>query len=294
MNLESIVFPHLGIILKHVPRSFRIFGFEIMLYGVVIAAAALAGVYLVLFLAERTGQDADSYLNFALLAVVLGILGARLYYVAFSWDYYSRHPLEILDFRGGGLGIYGGVLAGMAVGLWYAKRKKIPLMRLFDTGIVGVSLGQCIGRWGNFFNREAFGEYTDGLFAMRLPLKAVYESDVTSRMMEHAVSQEDLTWIQVHPTFLYESVLNFCLTSIMVLILLRLKNRKEGLVFHIYLLGYGTGRFLIELLRTDQLLLWGTRIPVSCIVAAVMAVLGAVWMLRSMVFHPAAVKKPEE
>ena len=280
MGLESISFPHLGIAFSKVPRSFRVFGFEIMLYGVIIAAAVLCGIYLVLFLAEKTGQDADSYLNFALLAVFASVLGARIYYVIFSWDYYGKHPLEILDFRGGGLGIYGGILTGMIVGVWYARKKKIRLLTLFDTGIPGVALGQCIGRWGNFFNREAFGEYTDGLFAMKLPLKAVYETDVTARMLEHAATQDQITFIQVHPTFLYESILNLCLTTIMVVVLLRVRSRRDGLVFSIYLMGYGTGRFLIELLRTDQLLLWGTGIPVSCIVAAVMALCGAFRLIR--------------
>ena len=139
-----------------------------------------------------------------------------------------------------------------------------------DTGCVGLVLGQIIGRWGNFFNREAFGGYTNGLFAMQLPLNAVRSSDVTQEMMEHLQTIDGVQYIQVHPTFLYESLWN---TSVLLLLLLFTKHKKfDGEIFLLYLAGYGIGRFWIEGLRTDQLLLPGIKLPVSQVLSAVVAI----------------------
>ena len=272
---DSIGFPNLGITLSHVGRSVRIFGLEIAFYGIIIALAMLCGIYLVLWIAKKTGQDPDLYFDFALIAVFCSVLGARIYYVIFSWDYYGKHPLEILDFRGGGLAIYGGVITGVLIGVIFAGKKKIPLLKLLDTSMPGVILGQCIGRWGNFFNREAFGEFTNALTAMRLPLSAVNSADVSEKMLSNTVMAGDVTCIQVHPTFLYESLWCLGVLIILLAVTFRMKKRREGTIFLLYLFGYGLGRLWIEGLRTDQLKLAVTGLPVSQLLSLVMVIVSA-------------------
>ena len=155
----------------------------------------------------------------------------------------------------------------------FARMKKQKFLQLADTASVGLVLGQIIGRWGNFFNREAFGGYTDNLFAMQLPLDAVYSWDVTPEMMENLRTAGGVQYIQVHPTFLYESLWNL---MVLVLLAVYTKRKKfDGEVFCLYLLGYGLGRAWIEGLRTDQLWIPGTEIPVSQVLAVVLVVVSA-------------------
>ena len=137
--------------------------------------------------------------------------------------------------------------------------------------VLGLLVGQILGRWGNFFNREAFGQYTDGLFAMQLPLNAIRSmDDVTTEMLNHVELIGGDRFISVTPTFLYESLWNLALLCI--LLLLRKRKQFDGQIFFLYLLGYGIGRFWIEGMRTDQLLLWNTNIPVSQALAALLVI----------------------
>ncbi len=294
MGIDSIGFPNLGISFSHVGQSIRIGNFEIAYYGIIVAFAMVAGVYLAMWTAKKTGQDPDQYFSFAVVAIVLSVIGARVYYVIFSWDYYAAHPLEIFDIRGGGLAIYGGVITGISSAVIYAWTHKIRIRKMLDTGIPALALGQAIGRWGNFFNREAFGSYTNALPAMRLPLPAVQPEAVSQQMMDHAVTENGITFIQVHPTFLYESLWNFALVGIMLFLLLR-RSRKEkagkrslpswdfeGLVFCVYLIGYGIGRFWIEGLRTDQLFFFGTGMPVSQLVSVLLLAGGILWLILGL------------
>ena len=269
----SISFPHLGITLKNVGHSISVFGFEIAYYGIIIGLGVIAGILMAAHEAKRTGQDPETYYDLAIYAVIFSIIGARFYYVIFSWDKYKDHLLSIFNIREGGLAIYGGVIAAVIVVLVFARVKKLSFWKLTDTAVLGLVLGQIIGRWGNFFNREAFGDYTDGLFAMRLPLDAVRSSDVTEKLMEHLEVIDGISYIQVHPTFLYESLWNL---GVLLLLLWWRKHKKfEGEVFLMYLFGYGIGRFWIEGLRTDQLLLPGIGLPVSQLLAAVLVVVSA-------------------
>ena len=273
----NINFPNLGIHLKNVGQTISVFGFEIAYYGIIIGLGVLAGIAIAAFLAKKTGQDPDTYYDLALYAVVLSVLGARIYYVIFSWDSYKDDLLSIFNIRQGGLAIYGGVITAIITVYVYAKVKKIPFGLMTDTAGPGLILGQIIGRWGNFFNREAFGDYTDGLFAMQLPVSAVRRGEITEKLWEHAVEIDGITYIQVHPTFLYESLWNF---TLLILLLIYWKHRKfNGEVFLLYLFGYGVGRFWIESLRTDQLILPVVEVPVSMVVAAVMAVGSAIWIV---------------
>jgi phosphatidylglycerol:prolipoprotein diacylglycerol transferase len=270
----NINFPHLGIYLDHVEKNIDIFGFEIAFYGITIALAMLAGLWLAMAVAKKTGENPDDYFNLAMVAIVCALIGARAYYVFFQWDSYKDNPIEILNLRQGGLAIYGGVIGGVLATWCFAKVKKLKFARLADTACMGLVLGQIIGRWGNFFNREAFGSYTDSLFAMQLPLNAVYSWDVTQEMMDHLQTINGVSYIQVHPTFLYEGMWNLIL---LIFLLSYRKHRKfEGEIFLMYLLGYGLGRAWIESLRTDQLWIPGTTIPVSQVLAICLVILSAV------------------
>ena len=229
----SIHFPHLGIHLGHVGKTIQFLGIDIAYYGIVIAVSMIAGVALVLAEARRTGQDEDFYLDMLILSIVIGIVGARAYYVVFSWDSYKDDLLEIFNIRNGGLAIYGGILSGVATACIYTRRKKIPLGQMVDTACLGLVLGQILGRWGNFFNREAFGGYTDNLLAMQLPVDAVRQREITAQMWEHVQSIGGVAYIQVHPTFLYESMWNILVLAF--LLWYRKKKRFQGEVFLLYL-----------------------------------------------------------
>ncbi len=262
----QINFPHLGIYLGHVGKEFFIGNFSIAFYGIAIVLGMLLGIWAVRLRAKETGQSPDDYLDISLITLAAAIVGARLYYVIFSWREYADDLLSIFNLRGGGLAIYGGLIGGALAILILSRVKKIPFPRVLDTCVIGVPIGQILGRWGNFFNREAFGGYTDNLFAMQLPVSAVRQNEITQEMWDNVVVQNGIRFIQVHPTFLYEGLWN-CLV-LLLLFLMRNRTRFEGELFLLYLAGYGTGRFFIEMLRTDQLLIPGTGIPVSMVVSA--------------------------
>ena len=273
----NINFPNLHIYLENVGKTIMIGDFAIAYYGIVIACGMIGGVLIAAAIAKRSGQNPDDYYDIALYAIVFAVLGARMYFVIFNWDYYAQDLTRILNIREGGLGIYGGIIAAIITVYIITRRKKMDFGLVADTAGPALVFGQCLGRWGNFFNREAFGGYTDNLLAMQLPVSAVRRNEITAELWEHAVEIEGITYIQVHPTFLYESLWNF---AIMIGLLIYWKHRKfNGEVFLLYLFGYGVGRFWIESLRTDQLILPILEVPVSMVVAALMAVGSAIWII---------------
>ena len=291
----DIRFPGLGIVLRNVGDCFYLFGFRIAYYGVAIGLAMMCGYLLADRVAKKTGQNRDLYLDFTLIAVVLSVAGARLYYVIFNWKQFSDNPLSIFNLRTGGLAIYGGVIVGVLTALVFSKVKKLNRGQFMDTAVLGLLTGQIIGRWGNFFNREAFGTYTTGRFRMLVDVRNVSrwfdpttpESVVKNefgnrtaalnRVMEirnNTVSVEGATYISVHPTFLYESLWNLAL---LIILLILTKHKKfDGEIILLYLFGYGLGRLWIEGLRTDQLFLFGTSIAVSQLLSGLLAVGSAV------------------
>ena len=275
----AINFPNLGIHLEHVGKSISIFGFEIAYYGIVIGIAMLAGISIALWVAKKTGQDEDAYFDAAIWGIIFSLICARLYYVIFSWDQYKNDLLSIFNTREGGLAIYGGVI-GAVITIWcFSRKKRISFGLVGDTVSVGLVLGQIIGRWGNFFNREAFGGYTDNLLAMQLPINAVRQDEITQQMLDHVEILDGVEFIQVHPTFLYESLWNL---GVLFLLLYMTKHRKfYGEVFWWYLGGYGFGRFWIENLRTDQLLMPVTGWPVSQVLAGFLVILSACMIIRN-------------
>ena len=233
----EISFPNLGIYLKNVGKSIDLFGIERAYYGIIIGTAILLGFWIAAREAKRTGQNPENYLDMGIIGVIAGIVGARLYYVIFSWDMYKDNLLDIFNLREGGLAIYGGVIAAVISVLVLAKVKHLSAPQIFDTIAMALLNGQMLGRWGNFFNREAFGGYTDSLFAMRLPLDAVRSSDVTEQMRRHIERIDGVSYIQVHPTFLYESL--WCMVLLIILFAYRKHKKYEGELFLMYLFGYG-------------------------------------------------------
>ncbi|MBR4138436.1 MAG: prolipoprotein diacylglyceryl transferase [Lachnospiraceae bacterium] len=270
----QIYFPNLGIYLEHVGKSFNVFGFEIAFYGCTMALGILFGYLLAEKEAKRTGQNPDNYMDMILYAVFFSLVGARLYYVIFKWDYYGQNLMQIFNVRQGGLAIYGAIIGAFTTVYIFTKIKKLSFPQMVDTACPGLALGQVIGRWGNFFNREAFGGYTDGLFAMQLPVSAVRSGEITEEMWAHMEVINGIEFIQVHPTFLYEGLWN--VGVILFLTIYRDKKKFTGELALWYLALYGMGRFWVEALRTDQLLIPGIGFPISQLLGAVMAVCGLI------------------
>ena len=273
----NISFPNLGIYLDHVGKSISVFGFEIAYYGIIIGLAILIGFLIATSEAKRTRQNPEDYLDMGIIGVIAGIAGARIFYVVFSWDMYKDNLLDIFNLREGGLAIYGGVIAAVIAVFIMARMKHLSPFQILDTVAMAILNGQMLGRWGNFFNREAFGEYTDSLFAMRLPLDAVRSGDVTELMREHMERIDGVSYIQVHPTFLYESL--WCCALLIILVLYRKHKKYEGELFLMYIFGYGLGRVWIEGLRTDQLLIPGIGLPVSQVIAGCVVIFAGAALL---------------
>ncbi|MCD7736046.1 MAG: prolipoprotein diacylglyceryl transferase [Lachnospiraceae bacterium] len=295
----TIRFPHLGITLTHVIKTIRIGDFEIACYGIVLAVAMMTGLFLAMRVAKATGQREEDYFDLGITAIIVAVICARAYYVVFSWDYYSSHPAEIFNLRRGGLAIYGGVIGGILTVILFCRVRKMDYRKALDTAAIGLVWGQAIGRWGNFFNREAFGDYTDNLLAMQLPVSDVRASEITEAMREHLLVIDGAEYIQVHPTFLYESLWNLgVLVILLAMTSKRVRERErdvlrkqpaphggekavrgrsnsgeDGKIVLTYLLLYGAGRFWIEGLRTDQLLLFGTGLPVSQVLSGILIAL---------------------
>ena len=263
----DVSFPHLGIYIKHLVNHIDIFGFRIAFYGIIIALGMLAGINMACADAKRRGQNPELYLDFAMYAIIFSIIGARTYYVIFEWDMYKDDLLQIFNLRAGGLAIYGGVIAAVITLIVYCKVKKQSFFSMADSGVLGLILGQIIGRWGNFFNAEAFGGYTNSLFALRYKLDIVGSGMLNDNVLSHVMDIDGVKYIQVHPTFLYES----CWNILVLVFMLWYRKRKkfDGEVFFIYLGGYGLGRMIIEGLRTDSLLLPHTNIAVSQLLAGI-------------------------
>ena len=261
MAEADISFVHLGITIENLKNQISVFGFSIAYYGIIIGIGMLTGIWVAQNDAKRRGQDPDIYLDFALYGIIFAIIGARLYYVIFEWDMYKDNLLQIFNLRAGGLAIYGGVIGAVLTLIVFTRKRKVSFFSMADSGVLGLITGQIIGRWGNFFNCEAFGGYTDSLLAMRIKRSLVNENMLNGDVLNHLIVENGVEYIQVHPTFLYESLWNLGL--LMFMLWYRKRKKFDGEMLWIYLAGYGLGRFWIEGLRTDQLILFGTGIAVS-------------------------------
>lgn len=277
MTVNSISFPNLHITFPFVPKTISVFGFEIAIYGIIMASGMiLAGIF-VLFEAKRLKLKQDDYLDLIIWGLIGGIVGARLYYVAFSWNDYKDNLLQIFNFRAGGLAIYGAVIGGVLAGFIVCKVRKMSFFGSADMAAFGLLIGQVLGRWGNFCNREAFGTYTNGTFAMLIPYDMVNRTqDITDEMMRNMVTVDGINCISVHPTFLYESLWN--LGVLIFLLIYRYRKKFNGELFFLYLGLYGAGRAWIEGLRTDPLLIGNTNIRVSQVLALVLVFGSAIFL----------------
>ena len=276
--IMDIRFPNLGWLFENVPDGFTIFGIELKLYGLIISLGFLLGYLSAYYEAKRTKQDPDLYTDYVTYMVIPAIIGARMYYVIFAFDKYKDNLWEIFNIRAGGLAIYGGIIACVITLVVFAKKRKQNIFLMSDTCAMGLLIGQILGRWGNFYNREAYGGYTDSLFAMAIPVQDAQV--VNEELLSHLVYFDGIPYIQVHPTFLYESLWNL---GLLIIIFFYRKHKKfHGEITAIYFLGYGIGRFWIEGLRQDQLILAtisGVAIPVSQLLAAIMVVVSVVFII---------------
>ena len=276
---DPIVFPHLGITLDPAPAAFSIGGKSIYWYGIIIAVGFLAAYAYMSRRAPLYGCTSDDALDAVLWAVPIGVICARLYYCIFYWELYEDDPISMLYIWEGGLAIYGGIIGGVITLLVVSKVKKIPAPVLLDLAGMGVIIGQCIGRWGNFMNREAHGAVTEAFLKMGL-------QDAAGVVTYY------------HPTFLYESVWN--LIGFIGLHLFSKKRKFDGEIFLLYVAWYGLGRAWIEGLRTDSLYLFSTGIRVSQLVAALSFLAAAgilAWVLLKKKPAPDALyvnRKPAE
>ncbi len=257
-----ISFPMLGGLELDPPSSFTVFGFPVYLYGVLIALGFLLAMLYCSRVAPRFGVRPDDFFDMMLWLIPCVIVGARLYYVLFRLDYYLANPAQILAVRDGGLAIYGGVIVGVLVIWLVCRKKKIALPAMLDLCVHGLLIGQIIGRWGNFTNREAFGA----------------ETEIFCRM---GLTQPGGATVYVHPTFLYESLWNLIGLIFLIVWEKRGRRRYDGQSALIYFFWYGLGRAWIEGLRTDSLYIGGSGLRVSqllsvalCAVSLLLLVLG--------------------
>lgn len=242
--MYPITFPNLGLSFDINPVAFSIFGKDIYWYGIIITFGIALALFLVWKICQKDTSKSkikwDDITDFVLYAIPIGIICARLYYVIFKWDYYSQNLLDIFKIWNGGLAIYGGIIGGIITAVIFCKVRKIKFLDLCDFCAPFLALCQSIGRWGNFVNREAYGQVTESLLKM-----GIYDSNLNE-------------YIYVQPTFLYESICTF----IIFIVLMKLnKNKKfSGQSFYVYMIGYGIARALIEGFRSDSLYLGNIRI----------------------------------
>ncbi|MBQ9460577.1 MAG: prolipoprotein diacylglyceryl transferase [Clostridia bacterium] len=255
--MYNVQFPGMGISMTIDPVAFSIGDFKVYWYGIVIGIGFALALFFALRNLRRFGIKADGFIDCVLAGLIFGIIGARLFYVIFRWEYYSQHLDELFAIHNGGLAIYGGVIGALTSGCIVAKIKKLPILAVLDISMMGFLIGQGIGRWGNFFNQEAFGTPTD------LPWRMV---------------SENTGGVGVHPCFLYESL--WCLLGFLLLWLFSRRFRKyDGQIFLMYLVWYGIERMIVEGLRTDSLYTPFLGLRVSQVIAAVTALTGIVLLI---------------
>lgn len=260
--MYTVQFPKLGWEFQINPVAFTIGNLEIRWYGILIAAGFLLAFFYALASCKKMRINEDKLINCVIVGMICGVIGARLYYVIFyPGSDYIENPMAIFDLRKGGLGIYGGIIGGLLGGAITAKICHLRIPPILDLASLGFLIGQCIGRWGNFVNQEAFGGATSLPWGM--------QSAATELVVPNS---------PVHPCFLYESL--WCLLGFLLLHTFTRKFRKyDGQTFLLYLLWYGVGRFFIEGLRQDSLLTPFLGLRVSQVVAAATVIISLVLLL---------------
>lgn len=255
-NMELVSFPGLGLTFHLNNVAFTLFGREIYWYALIITAGLILAVAFCIAEGRRVGISSDTILDVALYGTPSAIICARIYYVIWEWERYKDHPADIFKIWEGGIAIYGAIIGAVISTVIYCRLKKVPLGKMFDLGAFGLLIGQCIGRWGNFMNAEAYGSET------ALPWRMWIES----------------VGMAVHPTFLYESLWNA--VGFLGLYLYRRHKKFEGELFLLYVTWYGLGRAWIEGLRTDSLYIGSIRVSQLVAVLSVIGGLATLLILR--------------
>ena len=247
--------------------AFSVFGFSVFWYGIILAVAILCGVFCAEFLGKKySAIPSGFFIDNSPAVIVAGIIGARLYYCLVNFSYYAAKPLEIFDIRQGGLSIHGMIIAGIITVFFLAEKYKIHVFELLDVLACSVALSQSIGRWGNFFNSEAFGLPTNSGWGLFIP--------VSHRPVEY------LNYDLFHPAFLYESLADFIIFLILLLIF---KKFKRGYVFFAYLILYSVARFAVESIRIDSVL-YISGMPVAKFVS-IITIIAAFVGLGFLIYH---------
>lgn len=267
----AVRFPNLGIRLDHVGKLVEIRGFQISIFGILLAVGMLLASFYVVMLAKRTGQNQNFCLGAVIVSAAGAVIGARLGYVLFYPELVNTDFTQLWNLRDGGFLLYGGLLGGCLFLLIYCKIAKAAFWQTADILSMGVLIVQIIGKWGNFFNRECLGDYTENLFAMQLPVDAVRQGEITEQMASHMEAIDGTFFVQMHPVFLYESL--WCAGLFLLLSWYRRHKKFKGEIFLAYVLGYSAGRLWMEPLRTDQVLLPGTSFSASMLIAGILTVI---------------------
>lgn len=280
-NFTTVFFDGLGVKFDVPSVAFSIGGYEVHWYGIIIAFGFALAVLYGGRMAYKWKMSLDGMTDVLIWGTLFGIVCARAYYVFFEWDYYSAHPNEIIAIWNGGIAIYGGIIGALIGGYIGCKIGKIDFRNLLDLGALGLLIGQGIGRWGNFFNQEAFGANTETApFRMwSVKIRDTLEATQGDLLLKGMDVNPNAP---VHPTFLYESV--WCIILFIVLHIVVTKHRKfKGEVFILYGIGYGLERMVVEGLRTDSLYIGNTTIRVSQLLSAIIVVVFTVWLAVLMV-----------
>ncbi|MBP3809041.1 MAG: prolipoprotein diacylglyceryl transferase [Eubacterium sp.] len=279
--MQGIYFPGFNIFFEKVLSAITILNVKIPLYAVCVTGGFILALIIASKEAQRTGQNDEDYLDFFLWLVIPAIAGARIYYIIFNHERFiqpgkslGKTILDMVNIHNGGLAVYGGLIAGVLAGFIFAKKKRLNFPLFGDTIALGVVAAQILGRWGNFFNRECFGSYTASKFRMAIPVNYFSsgyfqtlrnEGVITSEMLSNQELVKGIACFTVHPTFLYEGLWNLAL--LIFLLLYRKKKKFDGELAMLYVAGYGLGRFWIEWMRTDSLMIGSLK--VSQVVAAI-------------------------
>lgn len=278
--MPNIYFPYLNLKFNIDPVAFTAFEVPIYWYGIILTTGIILGLLLAMQIAKKEGVNPDVILDFLLYDIIFAILGARLYFVIFNWSYYKDHLGEVFNIRQGGIAIYGAIIASLIVAVIYTKWKKIKFFKFADIAVFGLILGQAVGRYGNFVNKEAFGDYTNSLFAMQIlrsDASIPFYGAKEPKYLQNIINNNGYEYIQVHPTFLYESCWN--LLFLIILLIYRKHKKFDGEIFYLYLISYGVGRFWIEGLRTDQLILNFINLPASQLIAIMSIFIGIIGII---------------
>lgn len=266
----DIWFYNLNMRINNLSRvAFSVGDFSIYWYGILVMIGVLAGYFIASLEAKRTGQDKAIYYDFLFIVVPMAVLGGRLFFILFS----DMSLSQFFNFRTGGLAIFGVIMASVLTAYFWCRRKKVNFLTFMDTAVLGLILGHIIGRFGNFINREAFGGFTNNIFALRLRVDQLLS--FPQSLADTTIIYNGVEYVQVHPVFFYEAFLNLLL--LVFLMFYRKRKKFDGELLFIYCIWYGIIRAFLETLRTDALIQGGIRI--SLLTSIFMALVGIVGII---------------